>query len=331
MTSYCGKHPHMPSRELEKLRVRPGGKSYLVHYEMLCAAAQGCVQCVKRYHEKVRCVPEGSPAPEGIPASVWDGSLSDPLFNAWRSTFENQSAALFAGQESVRAFLLGLDNAQEHIDQTQHKWKQNKLLGRWRELKKQADERQSSQHPDESQGKRRSLGRNKIDQQGSVPFEECGLKEADQGSGIASFLQRIQSQASGSLPQGGRQCEAQSEPQPQSSLDRPACRMCENVSCGSRNSHVIYLGPFWRDVSIPGLANLAPRILLDTESITLCKTCTERLISECDLQMREITATRCESSGVWKEDRPCLFQRLGKAHLIILAQWKQQCVRILLQ
>ena len=164
-------------------------------------------------------------------------------------------------------------------------------------------------------------------------FEEWGLNEADQVSGMSSFLQRIQSQASGSLPQGGRQCETQSEPQPQSSLDRPACRMCENASCGSRNSHVIYLGPFWRDVSIPGLANLAPRILLDTESITLCKTFTERLISECELQMREITMTR-EPRGVWKEELPCtdnLFQRLGKAHLIILAQWRQQCVQLLLQ
>jgi hypothetical protein len=47
----------------------------------------GCVECVQHYHAKSGCVMEGSLA------YVWSGSFSDSRFNAWKSTFEHQSAA----------------------------------------------------------------------------------------------------------------------------------------------------------------------------------------------------------------------------------------------
>ena len=114
MASYCGKHPHMSKGQLEKTRLRLGEK-WIEHYGMLSAAADGCVQCVQHYQTKVVC------ASEGNPASVWSGSFSDPRFNAWRSTFENQSAATLEGQESVRDFFRGLSHARKHIMETQQK------------------------------------------------------------------------------------------------------------------------------------------------------------------------------------------------------------------
>ena len=137
MASFCGKHPHMSKDLLETTRERIGEK-WIEHYGMLSAAADGCVQCVKHYHGK------GGWISEGIPASVWSGSFSDPYFNAWRSTFENQSAATLEGQESVRGFLRGLEHAQENIIATQQKWNKNKLLERRKELMDEAQGRQSS-------------------------------------------------------------------------------------------------------------------------------------------------------------------------------------------
>ena len=268
MVSYCGKHPHMSKDRLEKTRGRTG-KEWIEHYGMLSAAADGCVQCVKHYHAEVRCTSEGNPA------SVWSGSFSDPRFNAWRSTFEDQSATTLEGQESVRAFLLTLEHAKEHIEATQQKWNKNKLLERYKELMDDAQGRQSSKQSP----KKRCLGRNKINQ----PVSEL----VPQASRRVPFLERMDEQdASGSVFQGGRHREPQSEPQLQRTLDRPACSMCASFSCG--NCYVIYLGPFWHDVAAPGLEGLASRIKGEVESINVCASCIVRFMRNCEMQMREI-------------------------------------------
>ena len=95
---------------------------------------------------------------------------------------------------------------------------------------------------------------------------------------------------------------------------------------------MIYLGPFWQDVAVPGLEDLASRIMGDAEYIKVCKTCTERLISICEWQMREIRLLRLENRGVWCEGltRPdASLQLLDKAHVLILAQLRRQCANLL--
>jgi hypothetical protein len=121
MTAYCVKYPHMPEGAVEKARSRVG-QEWLEHYGMLYAACDGCLQCVQHYHVK------GGSVIADVPATVWTGSFSDTRFNAWRGTFENQSAASLEGQEAVRDFLRSLDHAQEKITDTQKKWKTNSLL-----------------------------------------------------------------------------------------------------------------------------------------------------------------------------------------------------------
>ena len=132
---------------------------------------------------------------------------------------------------------------------------------------------------------------------------------------------RREAAASGSLPQGGRHREAQSEPQLQSRLDRPACTMCENSGCEA--CYVIYMGPFWQDVAVPGSEGLVSRIMGDAESINVCASCTVRLMRICELQMREIREMILQHTTIMCRDAS--VQRLDKAHVLILAQLKRQC------
>jgi hypothetical protein len=151
--------------------------------------------------------------------------------------------------------------------------------------------------------------------------EETKAGMSEQARRRAPILERIDvsSGASGSLTQGGWHREAQSEPQLQSRLDRPACTMCENIwdslQCkicdSSEDCYVIFLGPFWNDVLVPGLHNLASG---DDNSIKVCKRCTERLRSICEWHMRKIWQT-ADVSG----------KQLDKMHVLILAQLRQQC------
>ena len=97
---------------------------------------------------------------------------------------------------------------------------------------------------------------------------------------------------------------------------------------------MIYLGPFWQDVAVPGLECLTSRITAGTEYIKVCKTCTEWLISICEWHMREIRLLHLEYRGVWCEGptRPdASLQRLDKARVLILAQLRRQCADLLQQ
>ena len=133
--------------------------------------------------------------------------------------------------------------------------------------------------------------------------------------------------ASGRFPQEGWRSEAQSEPQPQNRLCGPACRMCGNVRCG--DFHVIYLGPFWHDVEVPGLEGLASLIMGELEYIKICKTCTQRLLRICEEQMREILEKSKRDHGEIFTCPAASLQLLDKVHVIILAQLRRQCANLL--
>ena len=177
-----------------------------------------------------------------------------------------------------------------------------------------------------------------LDASGSLP-QGGWHREAQSAPPLQSifFLERMeQPDASGRFPQEGWHPEAQSEPQLQSRLDRPACRMCGNVRCG--DFHVIYLGPFWHDVAVPGLEGLASRIMGEAEYIKVCKTCTQRLLRICERQMREIGEIREMREIMEKSKRnhgeiitcpDASLQLMDKAHVLILAQLRRQCANLL--
>jgi hypothetical protein len=165
-------------------------------------------------------------------------------------------------------------------------------------------------------------------------LERIANIEAEQARRRAPILERMEEpDAPGSLPQGGWHREAQSEPQLQSRLDRPACTMCVNIwdsllrKNSSEDCYVIDLGPFWKDVAVPGLHSLASGIVGDDNSIKVCKRCTERLKCICEWQMREIRETRLENRFLTYSDAS--MQLLDKAHVLILAQLSRQCANLL--
>ena len=65
-------------------------------------------------------------------------------------------------------------------------------------------------------------------------------------------------------------------------LDKPACTMCLSWRFSGEVRHEIYLGPFWKDVAVPGLQDLASRCRADAEFIYVCATCTSRLQVICE-------------------------------------------------
>ena len=237
--------------------------------------------------------------------------------------------------------------------ETQRKWDTNKLLERRKELMVEAKGRLFPVDDiDESQRKR---GRNKIFSQRVSESVAQTIRRAPEASGSLPqggwhrgaqsapplqsnlFLARMEEpDASGRLPQEGWRSEAQSEPQLQNRLGGPACRMCGNVRCG--DFHVIYLGPFWHDVAVPGLEGLASRIMGEVEYIKICQTCTQKLLRICEEQMREIGESREMREILEKSKRDhgeiftCLdasLQLLDKVHVLILAQLRRQCANLL--
>ena len=106
-----------------------------------------------------------------------------------------------------------------------------------------------------------------------------------------------------------------------SRLDKPACRMCANFR--GEDCYVIYLEPFWQDVAVPGLEDLASRGRADAEFIYVCASCTGRLILICEWQIREIREMSVQNTTIMCRDAS--VQLLDKAHVLILAQLKRQC------
>jgi hypothetical protein len=272
VTQTCEQYPHMSKDRVEYERQRLG-TIWLDHYAMLAAAAAGCVQCVQHYHER------------GGYASVWSGSFSDPRFNAWRSTFENQTAATLHGQESVRRYLGTLLRAEANIKETQENWKKNKLL----QLRQQL--------MDES--------RKQLSSQCSGIYNDTQVQQA-----LDSFLEKS-SRREGD--QGGSHRAAQSE---------PTCTICEQLGCAA--CYVIYLGPFWQDVAVPGSERLLSRIKGNAESIKVCRNCILTFIQNCDQQMQVISQTFSHQPTIMLSDASA--PRLHKAHVLILALLKRQCV-----
>ena len=287
LASYCGKYPHTSEDKLLKTLERVG-EHWRAHYGMLFAAADGCVQCVQHYHQTVGC------ASDGNTKSVWSGSSSDPFFNAWRSTFENQSAETLQGQESVREYLRHLKDSGRNIRATQDQWKRNKVWQRYQELLVEAKGTPASSQSHDNRWQRRKTHEPLL------------------------VLERIEEP--GSVTHSGVHREAQSEPL--------SCLLCSKISCGS--CYVIYLGPFLQDVAVPGLECLTARITAGTEYIKACKSCTEWIISICESHMREIQLLSLECRGVWGPTPPDVsLQRLDKARVLILAQLKRQCADLL--
>ena len=107
-----GQSMHLPTREQEDVESMWCGKQYICHYNMLWAAMEGCVACVKAYQEA------GGSTPHGAAMDVWHGTRNNVWFNAWRATYVNQSERTVVGQERVRTYLRCLHGAHKKINET---------------------------------------------------------------------------------------------------------------------------------------------------------------------------------------------------------------------
>jgi hypothetical protein len=110
-------------------------------------------------------------------------------------------------------------------------------------------------------------------------------------------------------------------------LDKPACTMCPSWRLSGEVRHKIHLGPFWKDVAVPGLEDLASRGRNEAEFIYVCANCTSRLIAICEWQIREITEISLQDTTIMEPDAS--VQRLEKAQVLILSQLKRQCAILL--
>ena len=117
---HCGADAHMSLSDFQSIRDVKGAE-WLPHYTMLCGASAGCVETVKAYHN------EGGSVVGGKRLSVWDGSKNNSTYNAYRATFENQSAATILRQEATRGFLKTLPGASFIIESMEAKMKKTKL------------------------------------------------------------------------------------------------------------------------------------------------------------------------------------------------------------
>ena len=118
---HCGADAHMPLSDFQSIRDVKGAE-WLPHYNMLCGASAGCVETVKAYYN------EGGSVVDGKRLSVWDGSKHCSTYNAYRATFEHQSAATIVGQEETRDFLKTLPGASYIIESMEAKMKKTALL-----------------------------------------------------------------------------------------------------------------------------------------------------------------------------------------------------------
>ena len=117
---HCRESAHMPFKLFQSVKDE-NGAAWLPHYTMLCGASAGCVETVKAYHN------EGSSVVGGKRLSVWDGSKNNSTYNAYRATFENQSAATILRQEATREFLKTLPGAPIIIGSVEAKMKKAKF------------------------------------------------------------------------------------------------------------------------------------------------------------------------------------------------------------
>ena len=119
---HCRESAHMPFKLFQSVKDEKGAE-WLPHYTMLCGASAGCVETVKAYHY------HGGSVVGGKQLTVWDGSKNNSSYNAYRATFENQSAATMFRQEATRAFMKTLPGAPRIIaDMERQMRKRNKLL-----------------------------------------------------------------------------------------------------------------------------------------------------------------------------------------------------------
>ena len=119
---HCRESAHMPFKLFQSIKDEKGAE-WLPHYTMLCGASAGCVETVKTYHY------HGGSVVGGKQLTIWDGSKNNSSYNAYRATFENQSAATILRQEATRAFMKTLPGARRIIaDMERQMRKKNKLL-----------------------------------------------------------------------------------------------------------------------------------------------------------------------------------------------------------
>ncbi len=111
----------MPLSDFQSIRDVKGAE-WLPHYTMLCGASAGCVETVKAYYN------EGGSVVGGKRLSVWDGSKNSSTYNAYRATFEHQSAATILRQEATRDFLKTLPGASYIIESMEAKMNKTTLL-----------------------------------------------------------------------------------------------------------------------------------------------------------------------------------------------------------
>jgi hypothetical protein len=90
---------------------------------MLHCANAGCVLCVRQY-----VLAGGDP---------WKGCQNDPVYNAWRASYEHQSLEVFPEQEAVRVCLKTLRGSEDQVKNTEKDWNDNKLLDSATRLRKQ--------------------------------------------------------------------------------------------------------------------------------------------------------------------------------------------------
>ena len=174
-SSFC---QHIRREALRQLLSQQGGARWLCHFEMLWAAADGCVHCVKSYVDK-----KGSKIDDRT-LGIWDGTEDDPTYNAWKATFHMQNQHSFPAQEQVRVFLLTQPGAEKEIQSWEtHKEDRHgvhkKLLARREHLKRKAAEMSAADEYSQDHGSASDAGR-----------EEDGSSQST-GSDSASSWQRV--------------------------------------------------------------------------------------------------------------------------------------------
>lgn len=103
---------HIPLAYRQEVESGEFGEQYVRHYNMIWAAIQGCVICVKAYQEV-----GGSKLGEKC-LDVWSGTCQNEMFNAWRASYVNQSEKTVLKQEEVRTYLRSLEGSEEKIEWT---------------------------------------------------------------------------------------------------------------------------------------------------------------------------------------------------------------------
>ena len=103
---------HIPLAYRQEVESGEFGEQYVRHYNMIWAAIQGCVICVKAYQEA-----GGSKLGEKC-LDVWSGTCQNEMFNAWRASYVKQSEKTVLKQEEVRTYLRSLEGSEEKIEWT---------------------------------------------------------------------------------------------------------------------------------------------------------------------------------------------------------------------